>query len=267
MYKIGEFSKITKLNVKTLRYYDEENILKPSFRDRDSYYRYYNEEDFKRAELILLLRNLDFSIAEIKDLLNNYEEISDLSYYLKEKRVMIEDKISKEKRLLKKIDLYIESKEMNKVSMNYKIEIKEIQNIKVASIRFKGGYSDVGKYIGKIYKAAKNSACGEPFNCYYDNEFKEEADIELCVPTSKLISDRSVEAKELPKIKALSIIHKGSYDELNKTYKALLDYAKENNYKCLTPSREIYIKGPGKIFKGNPNNYITEIIIPIEGEV
>ena len=64
MYKIGEFSKITNMTVKTLRYYDEENILTPSYRDEDTNYRYYSEEDFKKAELILMLRNLDFSISE-----------------------------------------------------------------------------------------------------------------------------------------------------------------------------------------------------------
>lgn len=42
MYKIGEFSKITALSVKTLRYYDEEKILIPSFRNNENGYRYYN---------------------------------------------------------------------------------------------------------------------------------------------------------------------------------------------------------------------------------
>ncbi|HEX7714580.1 MAG TPA: MerR family transcriptional regulator, partial [Bacillota bacterium] len=66
MYKISEFSKISGLTVKALRYYDEQDILKPSFR-ADNSYRYYDEEDFKRAGLIALLRNLDFSIPEIRD--------------------------------------------------------------------------------------------------------------------------------------------------------------------------------------------------------
>ena len=134
----------------------------------------------------------------------------------------------------------------------------------VASIRYKGKYSDVGKYIGKIYKAVKGNGKGAPFNCYYDSEYREEADIELCVPTSKSVNNSEVTSKELPRIKAICTTHNGTYESLNKAYKAILDYAKENNLKCLIPSREVYIKGPGMIFKGNPNNYITEIIIPIE---
>jgi len=264
VYKIGEFSKITNLTVKTLRYYDEENILIPSYRNEENSYRFYDEEDFQKAELILLLRDFNFSISEIKEILSNYKNDSDLSYFLDEKKNMIRDKIRKEKELLKKIDLYIKPNELEVNGMNYKFEIKNIEPIMVASIRYKGKYSDVGKYIGKIYKAVKGNSKGAPLNCYYDSEYKEEADIELCVPTSKVVNNSEVTSKELPRIKAICTTHNGRYESLNKAYKAILDYAKENNLKCLTPSREVYIKGPGVIFKGNPNNYITEIIIPIE---
>lgn len=264
MYKIGEFSKITNLTVKTLRYYDEEHILTPSHRNEENGYRFYDEKDFEKAELICLLRDFNFSISEIKEILNNYRNDSDLSYFLEEKKNMIEDKIRKEKDLLKRIDLYIKPNEMEVNGMNYKFEVKNIEPTMVATIRYKGKYSDVGKYIGKIYKAVKGNAKGAPLNCFYDSEYREEADIELCVPTSKSVNNSEVTSKELPRIKAICTTHNGTYESLNKAYKAILDYAKENNLKCLIPSREVYIKGPGMIFKGNPNNYITEIIIPIE---
>lgn len=43
-YKIGEFSKLGKVSVKTLRHYDEEGILKPGFVDGFNRYRYYLPE-------------------------------------------------------------------------------------------------------------------------------------------------------------------------------------------------------------------------------
>lgn len=264
MYKISEFSKITSLTIKTLRYYDEENILKPSYRNEENGYRFYSEDDFKRAELIKLLRNLEFSISEIKDVLNNYETSSDLTYFLEEKKKMIESKIEEEKTLLKKIELHTKPSEITANCTNYKIEIKNIEPILVVSVRYKGKYSDVGKYIGDLYKAIKSNANGNPFNCYYDTEYKEDADIELCLPTSKNFNIKNITTKLLPSIKALCTIHVGTYETINIAYKAILDYAQEHNLKCLVPSREIYIKGPGKIFKGNPNKYVTEIIIPME---
>ena len=65
MYRISQFSKISGLTVIALRYYDQENILQPTFRNEDNQYRYYNEEDLKKSQLIKSLRSLDFSIMEI----------------------------------------------------------------------------------------------------------------------------------------------------------------------------------------------------------
>ena len=65
MDRISQFSKISGLTVKALRYYDQENILQPTFRNEDNQYRYYNEEDLKKSQLIKSLRSLDFSIMEI----------------------------------------------------------------------------------------------------------------------------------------------------------------------------------------------------------
>lgn len=264
MYRISDFSRITNLTVKALRYYDEENILTPSYRGEENSYRYYDENDFKKAQLIVLLRDLDFSISEIKDILSNCNDPSDLSYYLEEKKNMIENKISREKELIKRINLHIKPEYREENRMDYKIEVKEIPPVTVVSIRYKGKYSDVGKHIGKIYKAVKGKGAGAPFSCYYDAEFKEDADIKLCVPTTELIKDPGISAEKLPAIKAVCTVHTGSYDRLNLAYKALLDYANEHGINCLTPSREIYIKGPGMIFRGNENNYITEIMIPFE---
>ena len=267
MYKIGDFSKITNLTIKTLRYYDEENILKPSSRNAENGYRFYDENDFKKAKLIALLRKLDFSISEIKDVLMSCEEPEDLSYYLKEKQAMISKKMQAEKNLIKEIDSYILKGQKEDNSMDYEVNVKDMAPVMVASIRYKGKYDEVGKYIGQIYSAAKGKAKGAPFNCYYDTEYKEEgADIEICVPVSGAVSGNdAVKVRELPGIKAICTTHIGPYEKLNMAYKAVFDYAAEHGLECRFPSREIYVKGPGMIFRGNPDKYVTEIIIPIEG--
>lgn len=265
MYKIGEFSKITSLTTKALRYYDEQGLLVPSSRDTNEY-RLYNDADYRRAQMIVLLRNLDFSIAEIKDVLEHVEQTEDLSYYLAEKKVFIEHRIRSEKELIKKLESHLLPIKKEVKKMNYQINEKVVEPVAVASIRYQGKYSDVGKYIGTIYKVVKDKANGEPFHLYYDDEFKENADIELCVPTKGLLkeTDSGVTCKMLPKINGISTVHIGSYETINLAYKAVFDYAKEKGISCTLPSREIYHKGPGMIFKGNSDKYETEIIIPIE---
>lgn len=69
MYKIGDFSDITKYSIKTLRYYDEIGLLKPSYTDYYSGYRYYESYQVKDALLINKLKKLGLSLSEIKEYL------------------------------------------------------------------------------------------------------------------------------------------------------------------------------------------------------
>lgn len=65
MYKIGEFSKVVDMPVRTLRYYDEINVLKPNVVDPFSGYRYYTEDNISEANLVKLLREVGFTLEEI----------------------------------------------------------------------------------------------------------------------------------------------------------------------------------------------------------
>ncbi len=65
MYKISEFALKVGLSVKTLRYYDEFGILKPSEKDKCTGYRYYTDEDVLKGEYIKLLKSLDYTLNEI----------------------------------------------------------------------------------------------------------------------------------------------------------------------------------------------------------
>ena len=67
MYKIGTFSEITGLSSKTLRYYDEIGLLKPSKIDSFTNYRYYDDKDIETYQKIFYLKSLGFSLDEIKN--------------------------------------------------------------------------------------------------------------------------------------------------------------------------------------------------------
>lgn len=264
MYKISQFSKISGLTIKALRYYDNEDILKPTSRDFENQYRYYSDNDLKTAQLIKLLRSFDFSIREIKETIELVNLEEDLSHILHEKIKIIERNISKEKELSKKIRTYIKETNQRELYNEYSIQIIEVSEQLVASIRFTGKYTDLDRYIPILYGAVKYQKAGPHFNCYYDEDYSDNADIEICLPVKTTINHKSIKMKTLPKIKALKTIHYGSYDTLKYAYKALIDYANKNQIKTITPSREIYIKSPGLIFRGNPNHYITEILLPFE---
>ena len=101
--------------------------------------------------------------------------------------------------------------------------------------------------------------CGQPMLLHYDTEYQELANYEACVPIRKGSDVEGITVRQLPGGRAVTLLHKGPYDELGRSYERILSYIKEKGYEVQVPSREVYIKGPGMIFKGNPKNYLTEI--------
>ncbi|MBN1862314.1 MAG: MerR family transcriptional regulator, partial [Dehalococcoidales bacterium] len=71
MLKIGDFSRLSRVTVKALRYYDEIGLLKPVSVDRFTGYRYYSAEQLPRLNRIIVLKNLGLSLEEVSQLLND----------------------------------------------------------------------------------------------------------------------------------------------------------------------------------------------------
>lgn len=68
---IKEFADFTGVSVRTLHYYDEIDLLKPATVDKDNGYRYYDNESAERMFEIIFLRETDFSLKSIKDILSS----------------------------------------------------------------------------------------------------------------------------------------------------------------------------------------------------
>ena len=92
-FTTGQLAKMAKVSVRTIRFYDSKNLLKPSFVDEDTGSRFYTRDDFLKLEQVLLYKYLGFSIEEIKELTitkNDKDFVID-SMHLQHK--LIEDKM------------------------------------------------------------------------------------------------------------------------------------------------------------------------------
>lgn len=68
MLKIGELSKLTNVSIKTIRFYEAEGLITPAEVDRWTSYRYYDDNSINRLSEIVYLKELGFSLKEIKNL-------------------------------------------------------------------------------------------------------------------------------------------------------------------------------------------------------
>lgn len=84
LLKISEISKKYKTTNRQLRFYEEKQILKPAFVDKNNGYRYYSEENCKELEKILCLKDIGFSLSDILTFLTSNDELRKsilLKYY------------------------------------------------------------------------------------------------------------------------------------------------------------------------------------------
>ena len=91
-FSSGEFAKMANITKKTLRYYDEKNIFKPSFVSKSGA-RFYSNEDFGRIQQILLLKYLGFSLKDIKEMVVEGKEYHQWDKFLEIQYKLVEDRI------------------------------------------------------------------------------------------------------------------------------------------------------------------------------
>lgn len=267
-YSIGEFSQITGLSTKTLRFYHEKGILVPSSVDEATGYRFYDTTKVEKARVIMRLRAMEFSIEDISAVLGQCEDEADILNYLERQKSMLQQRIAEDRDIVRSLsEIIAREKEAQALLSggNFAVEEKSIEPLLVAGIRMKGKYSDCGAGFARLGRAIGRHIVGKPLCLYYDGEYREgDADFEPCFPIRREVSAEGVAVHALPGGKCLSLVHRGAYDQLGRSYARILAEARRRTANLLLPTREVYLKGPGLIFKGNPKNYLTEILLPIE---
>ena len=270
MFSIGEFSKVSGLTIKTLRFYHERGVLVPASVDVDSGYRYYDQRNLDTAWTIVSLRKYGFGLDEIAEILRDHADEADIVDFLQRRKNALSDRIKQDRELVARLDAILrremEARERAGKTA-FEIEEKRLDPVVVAGVRMQGKYETCGQGFAQLGRSLGRYICGPPFCLYYDDEYREDdANFEPCVPVRKAPQVAGVSIRELAGGRCLALPHRGPYDELGRSYQRLIRFAKERGYELKLPSREVYLKGPGMIFKGNPKKYLTEIQILYESD-
>ena len=263
-YKIGDFAVITRHSIKVLRRYHEEGLLVPTRVEEGTGYRYYDESLIDRARTITVLRGWKFTLKEIASILEEAADDEDLVDIMQRKKDQIKADISRLKTVEKDLSKYLATeRKARAVKEQLECRLKDIPPVLVASITYSGEFDECGTFIGQLYKAAGSRAAGPCFNRYSIEEGREKEDIEVCLPVRSKLAKTRVECRTIEAAKVVSVMFRGPYSEMGRAYRLLVDYRKKEGLTLAGPWREIYHKGPGMIFTGNPRKYLTEVQMPI----
>src|SRR5687768_8122254 len=188
-YSIGEFSQVTGLSVKTLRFYHEKGILIPSAVDSGTGYRWYDESKIEKARVIMRLRAMEFSIEDIAAVLGECTDEADILNYLERQKNMLQQRIREDRDIVRSLnEIIAKETAAQKLLENgdFTVEEKTVEPVLVAGLRMKGKYNDCGTGFSRLGKAVGRYICGKPLCLYYDGEYREnDADFEPCFPIRK----------------------------------------------------------------------------------
>ena len=270
MLKIGDFTKLSQVSVRTLRFYEEMGLLKPAQVDRFTGYRYYSVDQLPRLNRILVLKDLGFSLEEIAKLLDEELPPAQIRGMLRMKLAQIRQQVEEESARLARVEARLRQIEQEDKMPAYEVVVKSIGPQRVASLReVIAGPQGVGKLFERLFASLGQCGikpAGPPSAIWHDPEFHDQdMDTEAVVP----IVDASplgdgIQIVQLPGVAAMACtIHQGSYAGFSQAYASIMTWIHANGYGVAGPIREIYLRGPGPT-QPEPSTYVTEIQIPVD---
>jgi len=273
MFRIGDFSRLARVSIKTLRHYDDEGLLHPAHVSKTGY-RYYSASQLDTLQRILLFRDLGFSLTEIRDFLLGNVDSEVLAAKLATRRRELAGQIEQDQNRLRRLDAFRDSL-LSPGADRPIVTVRSVPAIEVHAVRrrlphledvhevFESAEAAVARHAGR--------ADASPFLIFHDLDYrKRNVDVEVCIPIKSLrgLAGRIVE--EIPSAGCLTFT--GTYDRVPALYGSMLQWLQRSGFCLGGPLREVYHRFGAdqagyqlaeRVLAKSSNDYITELQIPV----
>ena len=270
MFKIGDFSKLSRTSIRMLRHYDEIGVLHPECVDDFTGYRYYSEAQLPLAGRIQTLKSLGFGLSVIKEILAKHEDAGEMERFLLVKRKELEEESMEIRQKLQFLDSTLKWLRKDGSLMDYSVTLKTIPERYVASVRqVIPAYDCEGMLWEIMCREVEPQNVQQAVPCYgmaifHDEGFKEhDPDVEIQSAVVRKYQDTEhVKFKTVPPILIASATYKGSYDQITRVNAAVADWVVANGYDFDGKSFCIYYVSPGQT--SDPEKLVTEVCFPVK---
>ncbi len=276
MLRIGEFSKLAQVTIATLRYYDQQGLLKPAEVDSFTGYRYYTVSQLPRLNRILALKGLGFSLEQIAQGLDDGLTPEQMRGMLRLRHAQISQQITEMQDQLVEVAARLGQIEREDRLAAYDVILKQTEPRLIATVRtLLPERALIGTLFGEVYEALGEHVPaalgpnpgegGQTLVLWYDTEYKEtDFDGAAAFFVNCRAPDRGrMRVEELSSVTVASTIHHGSYETIDDAHSAVFAWIEANNYHIAGPDREIYLYNRMPI-RRDDTTYVTEIQYPVE---
>ena len=258
MFKIGDFSRLTQVSVKTLHHYDEIGLFCPAQVDRFTGYRYYSAEQLPRLMQILALKGAGFALDQIKQLVDGPLTAAQVRALIEARRIDLLNELKLQQIRVRHIDFLLRQVTEDGTMSDVQVILKPIGEVWLAGAREVieptqmrerciALSQEIDRYIGthglKVTSPSMalyydSSATGiDTVMAYY---------VEKPAPVPP--TEGHSQVQELPAVPQMACaVYHGSYDDfaaVRGVYNAVTRWIEENGYRLNGPIREIYVQTP-----------------------
>ena len=247
-FSIGEVSKLHNISVQTLRHYEKKGLIKPSYVNEETGYRYYTIKQFVVIYLIRQCKTMGLSLNEIKTIIDNYTSLDSILSIITNQKNIIDDKIQELQSIRENIN-YLEmnikttlEEGIDNIFIKYHSERKFIlyKNIKRYTDEFEINLSKTFSYIHEKYRTMKRILA---FSISFDelNEEKELSYNNMLISIDEKGIMQEDEVIIMPEGKYLTINFDDDYNDTSLYYSKMMKFIKDNKIEVDGNFYEMYI--------------------------
>ena len=240
-YSIGAFAQVSGVSTKTLRFYDQVGLLRPTRVDPRTRYRFYLPQQLEELAAIVELRDAGASLADIRRLKGRPGFENSWRQVLHDLKRATERSIEQANRSLKWINCLLDQEEDSRRPIP--VVIKRRPSVAIASIRSKvHAYSEINRLENELRNALPRPAVGELqgvlwHRCADSGGLEGEPFVAL---RQRVPQRGAYDLRELPAAILACAYSTMDDDSADKTYKAISRWTQIKGYRSLGPKREIY---------------------------
>lgn len=277
MLNIGDFARYGRVSVRMLRHYDAIGLLRPARVDPGSGYRYYAAAQLARLNRVIALKELGFTLQQVRDILDEQVGAEELRGMLRLRRAeLAEARAAAEARLVA-VEARLRTIESEGRMSTDDVVIKRIPAARVAELTGRAASyepQDIGPVVGPLFAELcsrlerAGTAPAGPGIAYYEDAPDGDGDgdggivVHAAMPIAQQpAAEHGLRVVDLPAIEsAATVVHRGSMDEVLSTTQTLARWIDANGYRSAGYARELNLE-----CDGDPSTWVTELQEPVSG--
>lgn len=251
MFTIGEFAAIGRVSVRMLRHYDGIGLLVPARVDERSGYRHYGADQLRRLNRLLALKDLGFSLDQVRQVLDDEVDAAQLRGMLRLRRAELAERIATDRDRLARVEARLRIIEEEGVMNPVEVTVTPVPATRIAALTgtadsvdseeigpvVQGLFQRLGEFLGR----GAIVPAGPPVVAYSpgpDGGLR----CRVGFTVAGTAVPAGVELVELPALeRAATLVHHGAMSEIGASYQRLGVWIEENGYRTDGTAREVYL--------------------------